>query len=72
MARKKNVAGTVAITVSTTAEVKQYLELLAAGGLYGKNPAEAANFLISESLRTLVKDGTLPAVLPKLSVPKDD
>ena len=72
MARKKNVAGTVAITVSTTAEVKQYLELLSAGGLYGKNPAEAANFLISESLRTLVKDGTLPAVLPKPSVPKDD
>ena len=72
MARRKNVAGTVTVTVSTTAEVKQYLELLAGGGLYGKNPAEAANFLISESLRALVKDGTLPAVLPKLPASKDD
>ena len=65
MARSKNVAGTVAITVSTTAEVKQYLELLAAGALYGKNAAEAANFLLSESLRELVREGTLPSVLPK-------
>ncbi len=65
MARSKNVAGTVTITVSTTAEVKQYLELLASGGLYGKNAAEAANFLLSESLRKLVRAGTLPAVLPE-------
>ena len=72
MARSKNVAGTVAITVSTTAEVKQYLELLAAGGLYGKNAAEAANFLLSESLRELVREGTLPSVLPKPAVPRKD
>lgn len=70
MARGKNVAGTVTITVSTTAEVKQYLELLAGGGLYGKNAAEAANFVLSESLRGLVKEGVLPSVLPKVPEPR--
>ena len=33
---------------------------------------EAANFLLSESLRKLVREGTLPSVLPKPTGPRKE
>lgn len=59
MAKRANTIGTVQITISTTREIQAYLEQLVLDGLHGKNPAEAADRLLSEALDALIKDGTL-------------
>jgi hypothetical protein len=59
MARKPNNVATVTITISTTERVQQYLEELVSGGLFGKNPAEAAERLVARGLETLLREGTL-------------
>jgi len=59
MPRAKNTVETVPITVSTTQQVRQFLEELTASGLYGKNVAETANVLITEQIRLLRKEGEL-------------
>ena len=51
MARKPNSVRTVTVTISTTPQVYDYLERLVTLGVYGKNPAEAAEQLIKEGLR---------------------
>jgi hypothetical protein len=59
MARKPNSVATVTITISTTEGIEQYLEDLVSGGLFGKNPAEAAERLVARGLENLLRDGTL-------------
>ena len=59
MARKPNNLPTVTITVSTTRRIQLYLEELVAGGLFGKNPAEAAERLVARGVENLLRDGTL-------------
>lgn len=59
MAKPPNSIGTVQITISTTQPVQEHLEKLVLTGFYGKNPAEAAERLLANALRDLVKDGTL-------------
>jgi hypothetical protein len=59
MARRPNSIKTVTITISTTEPVEQYLAKLVSTGLYGKNPAEAAERLVARSIEQLVRDGTL-------------
>jgi hypothetical protein len=60
MARKPNSIKTAPpITISTTPPVEKYLKALVATGLYGKNPAEAVERLVTGSIQTLLKDGTL-------------
>ena len=59
MPRPKNQLETVSITVSTTQIVVSYLEKLVASGLYGKNPAEAAERLIAFGIEELVQRGAL-------------
>jgi hypothetical protein len=49
------------VTLSTTRVVKILLEVLAEDGTYGKNAAEAANWLIGEKLRELRKGGDILA-----------
>jgi hypothetical protein len=49
----------VTITISTTEGIQQYLEDLVSGGLFGKNPAEAAERLVARGLENLLRDGTL-------------
>ncbi len=61
MARPKNTTETVQITISTTPQVRQILELLSTSGLYGKNAAETANALLQEKIRDLQKVGQAPA-----------
>ena len=51
MARKRNRIPTVTITISTTPQIRTYLDRLVTLGVYGKNSAEAAEQLIKESLR---------------------
>lgn len=59
MPRKKNQLKTVSITISTTQPVIDYLEVLVESGLYGKNPAEAAERLISLGIDDLIERGKL-------------
>jgi len=60
MPRKPNSIKTAPpITISTTPPVGKYLEELVSTGLYGKNPAEAAERLVASSIQGLLKDGTL-------------
>ncbi len=59
MPRMPNKVRTVTITVSTTPPVVDYLERLVATGLFGKNPAEAAERLISDGVKQQLAEGTL-------------
>ena len=59
MARKPNNIETVTITVSTTRPIERYLAKLVSTGLYGKNPAEAAERLVARSIEQLIRSGTL-------------
>lgn len=59
MAKPPNTIGTIQITISTTQPVQGYLERLVLTGFYGKNPAEAAERLLTRTLETLIKEGTL-------------
>jgi len=59
MARKPNSVTTVLITISTTEEVQRHLEYLVSGGLFGKNPAEAAERLVARGIENLLREGTL-------------
>ena len=59
MGKSANTIGTVQITISTTQPVQDYLERLVLTGFYGKNPAEAAERVLTRTLEALIKDGTL-------------
>jgi len=61
MPRKKNQLETISITLSTTERVVAYLEALVDSGLYGKNPAEAAERLVAQGIEELIRRGTLRA-----------
>jgi hypothetical protein len=60
MARKPNAVKSVQITVSTTPLVHGYLSALVATGLYGKNPAEAAERLIAKGIELALAGGIIP------------
>lgn len=59
MARKPNNVATIAITISTRESVRRHLNELVSGGLFGKNPAEAAERLVARGIENLLRDGTL-------------
>jgi hypothetical protein len=56
VSRKKNGLPTQQLTLSTTPQVVELLEKLVNSGFYGKNPAEAADRILSEQLRKLAKE----------------
>jgi hypothetical protein len=59
MARKPNDVDTVQITISTTPPVSAYLKKLVSSGLYGKNPADAAERLVTSGIERLITRGVL-------------
>ncbi|MEW6307322.1 MAG: hypothetical protein AB1705_28035 [Verrucomicrobiota bacterium] len=59
MPRTPNSLKTVTITVSTTPPVYEYLEVLVRSGLFGKNPAEAAERLIARGIEDHLNEGRL-------------
>lgn len=59
MARKPNSVRTVQIRISTTPRIQEYLERLVDTGLYGKNPAEAADRLIASGIEQILKEEIL-------------
>lgn len=63
MARRSNTIQSVQITVSTTARIRDLLEVLAESGMYGKNPAEVATTLLQQSVRDLVAGGDFKALM---------
>ena len=67
MPRTPNKVKTVTITVSTTPPVYDYLENLVATGLFGKNPAEAAERLITKGIEQHLSGGTLIERRPRSS-----
>ncbi len=60
MARPKNTAETVQITIAATPQVKAVLEYLAESGFYGKNAADTAMILLKEKIRDLQNVGQAP------------
>ncbi len=54
MPRPANPTKTVHIRISTTPQVKVYLEILVAEGTFGKNASEAAERLISMKLNEML------------------
>ncbi|CEF48621.1 unnamed protein product [uncultured bacterium] len=60
MARKPNPVKSIQITVSTTPLVHGYLSALVDTGLYGKNPAEAAERLIAKGIEVALAGGIIP------------
>ena len=59
MGRKPNNLETVIMTISTTPPIMERLAVLVSTGLYGKNPAEAAERLVARSIEDLLQNGTL-------------
>lgn len=59
MPKSPNTIDTVKITISTTRPVQMLLERLVLTGLYGKNPAEAAERLLARSLEAFTKEGPM-------------
>jgi hypothetical protein len=59
MARPPNDLDTETITLSTTPHVNRYLRQVLKTGLYGKNPAEAAERLLTRALEDMLRDGRI-------------
>ena len=62
MARGRNEIDTAKLRLSTTPLVVAYLKELVKTGFYGKNPAEAAERLVSATLHSMVDAGDLPKI----------
>ena len=59
MARRSNTIETVQVTISTSPQVRDWLDALTRTGFYGRNPAEAAGQLIADRLRAMMASGEL-------------
>jgi len=59
MARKPNILPTVQLTIATNPIIREYLQRLVPGGLYGKSETEAAERLIAKAIEQLVREGKL-------------
>lgn len=63
MSRTPNRLKTVSLRLSTTEGIYRYLEVLVSSGVYGKNPAEAAEQLIARNIvRALDEINELPEI----------
>lgn len=60
MAKTKNLVPTAIVTLSTTTIVEDRLERLVYTGYYGKNAAEAAERIVSQTLNSLEDQGKIP------------
>jgi hypothetical protein len=67
MARAQNALPSVKITVSTTPTIRDYLSALVSTGLYGKNPADAAERLLAKGIEQAISAGTIMKQLGRKS-----
>lgn len=61
-ARKPNSQKTKPVKISTTPQVKEYLQQLVGHGLYGKTPSEVASTLVSRGIESLLERGHLKPI----------
>ena len=59
MPRPRNDLKTEPLTLATTPQVVAYLKQLLKTGLYGKNPADAAERLLTRTLEQLLRAGRI-------------
>lgn len=64
MARSKNQVQTVQLTVAATPQMVEFLRQLTSTGLFGKNPAEAAERLLARALEERLRTGELTTTKP--------
>lgn len=57
--RPRNASSTVTIQITVTRQLAEALEKLAETGLYGPNRAAAAERLLSEQIRQILRDGLI-------------
>jgi hypothetical protein len=70
MAKPANTAASASLRVTLSAQSEQLLEVLAAQGIYGRNPAEVAGRFVDQALQRLVEAGRLHIVNPNASPTK--
>ena len=61
MPKSRNDLNSVTITITTTPQVRRALQRLVKTGFYGKNPAEAAERLLAQTLEQHVREGRIPS-----------
>lgn len=59
MPRPKNAQPTITITIRTSSILRDDLDKVAATGYFGSTRSEAAERLLAEAIRNLLKEGTL-------------
>jgi len=52
----------VPLKVTTTEQIRKYLEILVSSGLYGRNPAEAAERLLERGIESLIERKRIEAL----------
>ena len=57
--RQRNCTSTVTIQITVTAQVNEALEKIAATGLFGANRSAAAERLMTDKIRELLRDGLI-------------
>jgi hypothetical protein len=63
MGKPRNPVQSEKLLITTTPQVRLYLEELAAGGLYGKNANEAAERLLAGAIEERIREGTIKRVV---------
>lgn len=58
MARPQNLAETLTLTISTTPQIKEWLDFVAATGMKGKTAAEVASRFVEEKVLAMIADGS--------------
>ena len=59
MPRSRNAQPTVKVTISTSPALLRDLEIVVATGYFGNTRSEAAERLLAEAIRNLLREGTL-------------
>jgi hypothetical protein len=59
MPRSPNTEPTVKVTISTSPALRRDLDKVVATGYFGRTKAEAAERLLAEAIRNLIREGTL-------------
>ncbi len=59
MPRSRNAHPTIKVTISTSPALVRDLEKLVATGYFGNTRSEAAERLLAEAMRNLLREGTL-------------
>jgi cytochrome c-type biogenesis protein CcmE len=59
MPRSRNAQPTVKVTISTSPALFRDLEKVVATGYFGNTRSEAAERLLAEAIRNLIREGTL-------------